>query len=252
VRTAFSVVILLTLFTTTGAHASGSSALAGKTWALQSLSGRHPEPKGATAEFTAGGKVSGFAGCNSFSGTYTASGSSISISKNLAMTQMACASSVMAAETAYIDALTSARRYSTSGSTLKLKTRLGRALATFGVQSQSLAGTKWLVISYNNGKGAVTSVTSGTKLTASFTAADVSGFAGCNDYSASAKTTPPKITVGPVSATRKACSTPSGVMEQEQAYLAALATAATYRLEGNQLELRTAADAIAVTMQRAG
>ena len=38
--------------------------------------------------------------------------------------------------------------------------------------------------------------------------------------------------------------------EQETAYLAALETAATYRVEGSQLELRTAGGALAVELHR--
>jgi heat shock protein HslJ len=40
-------------------------------------------------------------------------------------------------------------------------------------------------------------------------------------------------------------------MTQEAAYLAALESAATYRLEGRKLELRTEGGAIAVTLQQA-
>ena len=40
--------------------------------------------------------------------------------------------------------------------------------------------------------------------------------------------------------TLRACSEPEGIMEQEQQYLAALQTAATYRIEGERLEMRTA------------
>ena len=36
-------------------------------------------------------------------------------------------------------------------------------------------------------------------------------------------------------------------MEQEQEYLAALSTAATYQINGERLEMRTAEDYIAVT-----
>ena len=42
------------------------------------------------------------------------------------------------------------------------------------------------------------------------------------------------------------CEEPEGVMEQEAAYLAALQSAATFSIEGDQLWLRTAEDAIAV------
>ncbi|MCZ7589672.1 MAG: META domain-containing protein [Gaiella sp.] len=46
------------------------------------------------------------------------------------------------------------------------------------------------------------------------------------------------------------CDQPAGVMDQEAGYLAALETAATYRVEGSKLELRTADGAIAAQFQR--
>jgi heat shock protein HslJ len=234
-----------------GASAGGSSQLTGKTWQLSRLVGIDRQSLGITATFTTAGKLSGFSGCNQYSGTYTASGSSIRVSDKLASTQMACRASLMLQERAYLRALTSARTYSVKSGTLTLSSSRGIRLATFGVQSESLAGTKWDVVAYNNGKQAVDSVDEATKLTAAFTKDHVSGFAGCNDYDATVTTAAPKITVGPIASTRKACSEPAGVMEQEAAYLAALQSAATYSLQGSTLEVRTAGDAIAVTLQRA-
>jgi heat shock protein HslJ len=231
--------------------ATAGTKLAGPTWQLAKLSGVSRGVSSVTARFTADGKVSGFSGCNQYSGTYRTSGSVISVSK-LATTQMACPKPQTLLERVYLKALASARRYSVSGSKLTLLTRLGIPLATFGVQSQSLAGTRWTVLSYNNGKQAVVSVMAGTKLTANFDAkGHLSGFGGCNDYNAPVKATPPNVAIGPVASTRKACSDPAGVMDQEAAYLAALATAATYRIQGSKLELRTAGDAIAADLARA-
>ena len=53
------------------------------------------------------------------------------------------------------------------------------------------------------------------------------------------------MTIQTPSSTRKACTQPDGVMQQEQEYLKALTTAATYTLQGNQLELRTDQGALA-------
>jgi len=84
-----------------------------------------------------------------------------------------------------------------------------------------VAGSSWNVVEYNNGKQAVVSVLAGTRLTAIFDkGGHISGSAGCNEFNGPVKTTPPKIVVGPLSATRKSCSTPAGVMEQEAGYLA--------------------------------
>ena len=237
----------------TGAQAARGPTLAGQTWQLAKLGRIDRQRAGITATFTAHGKVSGFSGCNSYGGSYTTSGSSITVSKKLAVTQKACPKAVMAQETAYLAALTAARTYSIAKAILTLKGKSGHTLATFGVQSQSLAGTNWTVVDYNNGKHAVVSVVAGTKLTAIFDRNDqVSGSAGCNDYNGPAKATPPKISIGPLASTRKACGSPSGVMEQESAYLAALQSAVTYSIQGSSLEFRTASGAIAVSLSRAG
>jgi heat shock protein HslJ len=235
-----------------GAQAGGQPKLTGQTWQLAKLGRIDRHRAGITAAFTTDGKVSGFSGCNSYSGTYTTSGNSITVSKKLAVTQKACRAAVMAGEKAYLAALTAARTYSIAKGTLTLKTKRGHTLATFGVQSQSLAGTSWNVVDYNNGKQAVVSVMEATKLTAVFDKnGHISGSAGCNHYSGPVKTTPPKITIGPLAATRKSCSTPSGVMEQETEYLAALESAATYSIQGSTLEFRTAGGALAASLSRA-
>ena len=245
-------VVLVAAIAATGAQAKPPAALTGKTWLLTSLNGSNRQALGITATFTPSGRLSGFSGCNSYSGTYTTGRLlSISIPNKLAVTQMACSQSVMAQESVYLKALTSAKRYLVVKGRLTLLGSKSRTLALFKVQSQSLAGTKWVVTGYNNGKEAVVSVLNGTKLTASFTAADVEGSAGCNTYGGKATATPPKIKIGPLASTKKACSTPEGVMTQEQQFLAALESTATYKLQGATLELRTAGGAIAVTLHRA-
>jgi heat shock protein HslJ len=67
----------------------------------------------------------------------------------------------------------------------------------------------------------------------------LTGSAGCNNYVAEYKTESNSITISSsVATTRKACPE-GGVMEQENAYLAALETADTYKIEGATMEMRT-------------
>ncbi|MFL5733417.1 MAG: META domain-containing protein, partial [Chloroflexia bacterium] len=150
-------------------------------------------------------------------------------------------------------ALGQAATYKIDRQQLTLSGAAGKELAVFAAQSGDLVGTDWTVTGYNNGKQAVVSVMSGTKITASFGKASIlSGSGGCNDYSGTYTVSGKNgIKIGPVSATQKACAAPQGVMEQESAYLAALGSAATYRIDGNQMEMRTADDAIAVTFVKA-
>lgn len=221
--------------------AAKQPTLTGQTWQTKG---------GLTAAFTTSGAVSGFSGCNTYSGTYKTSGSSITVAKNLTSTQKACPRAVMTREHAFLAALTAARSYSIAKSALTLKGKRGTALLTFAVQSQALDGTVWNVTGYNNGKGAVTSAVVGTHLTAAFDKGTIFGSAGCNEYNGPVKGTPPAIAIGPLAATRKTCESPSGVMTQETAFLTALQTAATYSIQGATLELRTKSGALAVTMTR--
>jgi len=102
-----------------------------------------------------------------------------------------------------------------------------------------LAGTSWVVTGYDDGSQNVSDVLAGTTLTANFGQdGTMTGNSGCNDYNGPYKITGSQIGIGPLSSTRKACSDPAGVMEQEAQYLAALANAEVFAVDGNTLELR--------------
>lgn len=120
----------VTLFVTDEAGQSGSSAInvnvtetvpppaggdfEGINWTLTGT----PDGIAITALFENGG-VSGSSGCNTYNGTYTANGDSITIS-GVSATQQICADDMMAAEKAYLQALLSASSYQVSGSELTL------------------------------------------------------------------------------------------------------------------------------------
>jgi heat shock protein HslJ len=107
------------------------------------------------------------------------------------------------------------------------------------------------VLSYNNGKGGVTSLIIGTEITANFGEDGLlAGNAGCNGYSADYETDGNNISIGPAVSTEMACLDIEGVMEQEQRYLAALGTAASYKIDGLNMEMRTADGALVATFQR--
>jgi heat shock protein HslJ len=206
-----------------------------------------------TAVFHADGTISGNSGCNSFSGTYTTDGSNITIGP-LATTMMACEEVVMQQETAYLAALQSAATYQVMGDTMQLRTADDALAAMFAAEAASgLAGSSWDVISYNNGNQAVVSLMLGTEITAQFGEdGTLSGFSGCNNYSTTYQVDGENITIGAVAATQMFCESPEGVMEQEAQYLAALATAATYRIDGPRMEMRDAEGALVANFQEAG
>jgi heat shock protein HslJ len=94
-----------------------------------------------------------------------------------------------------------------------------------------LAGTRWQATAING-----QSVLEGTTLTAAFGAdGSLNGSAGCNSYSTSYLADGSLLSIFPVSVTSTLCPEPAGIMEQEQAFLAALQSASSFSLEGGQL-----------------
>lgn len=194
------------------------------------------------------GRLGGTDGCNRYGTSYTADGGKLTVDKNVVSTMMACSEPIMEQASAYIAALTQAAAYKVEGGQLTLLDAGGNALATFAQQRAGLAGTAWRVTGYNNGRQAIVSVITGTELTADFGAdGTLSGSAGCNRYTATYEVSGTNLKIGPVALTLMACADPAGVMEQETQFLQALATATTYRLDGDRLELRTADGALAAT-----
>jgi heat shock protein HslJ len=217
-------------------------------WNLSSFIGKELVPgSGITVEFTTDGKMGGSSGCNRYTGAYKVEGNSLLISSPLASTMMACSQELMDQETAYLQALGEVRSFTASGDQLTLKDAGGNDLMVFSAQTQDLADTSWEVTSYNNGQQAVTSVLAGTSITAEFGKdGTLSGNSSCNDYSGPYQATGNQIEIGPLGSTRKACADPAGVMDQEAQYLAALETAAIFKIEGEVLELRRVDGALAV------
>jgi heat shock protein HslJ len=152
----------------------------------------------------------------------------------------------MEQETAYLSALQSATAYEIQGDELTLTGAEGQRLATYTVsEGTPLIGTMWEAIRYNNGKEAVVSLVIGTEVTAIFGEdGSLSGSAGCNNYMTSYQVEGDSISIGPAATTRKFCAEPEGTMEQENLYLAALEQAATYRIDGDRLELRDGGGAL--------
>jgi heat shock protein HslJ len=227
-------------------------ALAGTAWVLTSLNGS-PALEGATVtlQFGADGTASGTDGCNRYSTTFTEDGASLTFTP-AAGTMMMCPEpeGVMEQASAFAAALAATTNFSVNQSQLALLAG-NQIVATFTADVQALAGSDWNVTMYNNGREAVVGVIEGTDLTVLFgDNGELSGSAGCNqfigDYTVSGNT----IQIGQLGSTMRFCAEPEGTMEQEQAFLAALQSAATFRIEGDNLELRTAGDAIAVMATR--
>lgn len=256
VMSLLGILLSLVLLTACGSGGdAGGEYLPGSHWNLTALNGGAPVAGTfITLNFDENLAVFGSDGCNNYRTTATVDGKNIEFAQPGAGTLMACDDPVMSQATAFQEALAAAETFSATAGGLALMDAKGTEVATFTAASQELSGTAWIVINYNNGREAVVSAIGGTELSATFgDDGQVSGTAGCNNYFASfeADAAAGTITIGQPGSTMMACAEPEGIMEQEQEFLAALATAATYRIEGNMLEMRTADDALAMMMQLA-
>ncbi len=225
--------------------AGNAPALPGTKWELVTLNGAAPVVgTSVTLFFGEDGQAAGNASCNTYGGSYKTAGSNLTFEQMMS-TMMACEPAIMEQEQAYLKVVGETKSYEVTGGNLTLKDASGNALAVFApFQPASLVG-EWQAIAINNGNQAVVSVVNGTTVTAIFGAdGTLTGNDGCNTYNSTFTTDGDKITIGPVATTRMACE--QEVMDQETAYLNALAKAATYILGKDSLELRDADGALLV------
>ncbi len=97
-----------------------------------------------------------------------------------------------------------------------------------------LDGTSW-VLNELGPEDALTAVLPDTTITLNFADDGINGSAGCNSYFGEASQSGSSLTFGAIGSTRMAC--PEPIMQQENAYLAALGTVSSFTLEGDQLTL---------------
>jgi heat shock protein HslJ len=200
-----------------------------------------------TVTFGVGGLLSVRADCNTVSGTYHQIGRRLSLQLGPS-TLAACPPDSQADE--FLRQLGAVVSQVSIETTLVLNLRLDAGSMIFEAQpALSLGGTNWMVLAYNNGRGAVTTVQSGTAMTVDFGADGiVSGNAGCNTYSGSYSYSDDEksVSIGPLATTRMAC--PEPVMAEEQAFLTALQASTQYEITSERLTLRNADGAIQVDL----
>ena len=229
--------------------------LEGVTWVLATYAeGGSMKPAPADLSVELGFKQGTAAGraVNTYNGPYSATADGKIQIGPIASTLMAGPPAQMAVEQAYFKALEKAASYYSDGKQLLLYDKDGAALLAFKKSEVTLTGRTWMANGVNNGKQAVVGLVAGSGITAEFLPdGTVRGNAGINTYSAPYELTGTDgITIGAPIATKAAG--PKDVMDQEQQYLAALQTAKKYVLGGSRLDLRTAADALAVSYEASG
>jgi heat shock protein HslJ len=244
--------------TTSTPSTSPTHELTGTAWVLTSYQGSAGETvnafAGATAAltFTARGALSGSTGCNQFSGTYVASGTSLTI-KTGAMTLIGCTNGAQSAqESALLQLLPQVATFTIAADTLALKGSNGTTLLTYAAGLTGVAGTSWKATGVNNGHGGVESAAGTERLTATFGSdGTFTGFGGCNSISGTYQVSGSEgLTLSGLTSTQMSCA--ADVNELESQYIAALGRVSTYGIAGDQLTLRNGAGETQVTYRLAG
>ena len=218
--------------------ASAQPPLEGTGWKLQEVTGPNPAMmQGLTRPATLrleSGRLSGYSGCNNFSGGYRIEGDRLIVGP-VASTQMACPEPGASVERAFQAALAGTLQYSIAEDALTLTAASGATLR-FGAQPPPrLSGVKWKVTSFNNGRQAVVGVIGESRLEIAFENGQVTGNAGCNAFHGSYTSRDGSIEIGPLATTRRACDEP--LMTQEREFLAALSSAVKWSIDGNVLDM---------------
>jgi heat shock protein HslJ len=233
-----------------GAGGGEGGPLEGTNWVLasQDVSGvPTPVPAGVSADarFVAD-QISGFGGCNVFSGEAVATGARLAIGA-VAATQMACLGEGAAVEAAFLANLRRAASFTATADALTLFDAEARPVLVFRAgPSNPLAGN-WSVTGIHNCQEAVVSPQLGTTVTASFEPdGRIMGSGGCNTYTGPYTLSGRDLRIGPLASTRRACE--PAILDQETRFLAALGRVTTFDTSGPTVMLRDAGGAMQVVL----
>jgi len=177
--------------------------------------------------------VSGWAGCNRYTGGFQIDGSSLVLGQ-ISSTKMACPSPGDTIERDYLAALERVAAWRTEDDEVVLLDADEAELLRY---ERATPVGRWQVTGLLTGD-AFASPIAGTELTATFgDDATLTGSSGCNTYTAEYTTDKGAVEIADVAGTEKTCPEPAGVMEQETSYLALLGRTASFRVDGPVLEL---------------
>jgi heat shock protein HslJ len=231
---------------TTAVAGAGAASLNGTSWVLSSY-------VDAAATVTAvavaaldfgsdGSTLSGSTGCNSFGGKFVQDGTKLTITLGPATLKACTDDAANKQEQAILEQLPLVASF-TGGQQLTLQDKSGSTLLVYTPGTAGLEGTSWTGTGVNTGSAVESNALTET-ITATFgPSGALSGFAGCNDYTATYKTSGSDgLTITEVATTRKACDESKSALEAQ--YTAALEKVASYSISGTTLTLRDSSGAI--------
>ncbi len=224
--------------------AEGAASLAGTAWRLASVDGQAPSNAAAnTLAFVDDKWYVEHSTCQGYVSSYQTSGNDLSSGFSAWLGQIC-----QDAEDQGVTMLESPSDYCLTQGRLRITTTSGRVFV-YDPRPETarppLEGPTWSLLSFVGQRlveGEVAPwpdpfpVREGSEITLTLANGIASGSAGCNTYQ-STYNRGATITFGPFAVTKKACSTPEGMMTQEQRYLGALHDVTGYRLVGSELWL---------------
>ncbi|MDJ0752827.1 MAG: META and DUF4377 domain-containing protein [Ardenticatenaceae bacterium] len=180
-----------------------ASNLDGTAWDLIEMDGQ-PVERLITIRFE-GREVSGSDGCNSFGGSYTVSGSTISFdSSGFFATQMACEPDVMDMGARYLAVLVTAESFVLENDTLTINTAEGDLVYEKPIPA-TIENTRWVLGGTLVGGDAFVRTAIDSEIFIKLEDGQVSGFTGCNNLMGSYTLEGNFLSFGPLATTKKAC-----------------------------------------------
>ncbi len=182
-------------------------------------------------------RYAGFGGCNWYLGVYTTNGSELRMQTPATTSDICEPAGLMAQEGTFMSSLLNITEYKMEGDQLVGYTVENQRLLTFNPSRLApFEGTTWELKLMFDGKELVPLI-SGSLVTAQFEDDQMSGSAGCNNYTATIELDGDKLTIGPAASTQMACADPEGAMDQEIEYLTKLSSVAGFGQVGGALAL---------------
>ena len=221
-------------------------------WVLDAGDSSVDLPDGASATLNVDAELaSGVGPCNSYTGAFVLDGDSVQIGP-LAGTLIACEQPLMDAQDAFTAALEAADAIEMPDDRLVLTGPDDVRLAFDALDRyQALVGT-WDVVNLAT-PNAVTGPIAGTEPSVTF--ADdgtVSATTGCNQGSGDWQLEGDALSISPLAATQRACESPEGIMDQEEALFTALDETAQLSIAGDTLTLLREDGTITLVLTAAG
>ncbi|HEX9854122.1 MAG TPA: META domain-containing protein [Acidimicrobiia bacterium] len=185
-----------------------------------------------------GADMNGTTGCNSFFGTFSVDGDSISLSQ-LGQTEIGCEEPLTLQEQQIMAVLAAADRWSVEGGILTVGASDGTGALELGrgegpPADAGLEGTRWVLDTLVDGDTASTPV-AGAEATLTIEGGEAGGESGCNSFGGRVTVDPPTITFDEITTTEMACD--QAVMDQEAFVYDVLGRATNFSIDGDLLTI---------------